>query len=83
MAIMTTASGTGLGAMIRTWRDRLPPSAAGLPTAPGRRATGQRREELADLAGMSVDYVVRLEQGRATTLRSRWWHPWHAPCGCP
>jgi transcriptional regulator with XRE-family HTH domain len=53
--------------MIRTWRDRLPPSAAGLPAARGRRATGLRREELADLAGMSVDYVVRLEQGRATT----------------
>jgi transcriptional regulator with XRE-family HTH domain len=52
--------------MIRTWRDRLPPSAAGLPAAPGRRAAGLRREELADLAGVSVDYIVRLEQGRAT-----------------
>lgn len=67
MAIMTTKSDIGLGAMIRIWRDRLPPSAAGLPAAHGRRATGLRREELADLAGMSVDYVVRLEQGRATT----------------
>ncbi|OQR65607.1 transcriptional regulator [Streptomyces maremycinicus] len=64
---MTTTPDIGLGAMIRTWRDRLPPSAAGLPAASGRRATGLRREELADLAGMSVDYVVRLEQGRATT----------------
>ena len=34
---------------------------------PARRAAGLRREELADLAGVSVDYVVRLEQGRATT----------------
>ncbi|MFI0241338.1 helix-turn-helix transcriptional regulator [Streptomyces sp. NPDC016845] len=64
---MPTAPGTGLGAMIRTWRDRLPPSAAGLPVTRGRRATGLRREELAELAGVSVDYVVRLEQGRATT----------------
>ncbi|MDQ0785180.1 helix-turn-helix transcriptional regulator [Streptomyces sp. B3I8] len=64
---MTARPGSGLGAMIRTWRDRLPPSAAGLPTARGRRAAGLRREELADLAGMSVDYIVRLEQGRATT----------------
>ncbi|MFH8803818.1 helix-turn-helix transcriptional regulator [Streptomyces sp. NPDC017936] len=64
---MTARPGSGLGAMIRTWRDRLPPSAAGLPTARGRRTTGLRREELADLAGMSVDYIVRLEQGRATT----------------
>ncbi|GAA4816429.1 helix-turn-helix transcriptional regulator [Streptomyces ziwulingensis] len=64
---MSARTGTGLDAMIRMWRDRLPPSAAGLPTAPGRRTAGLRREELADLAGMSVDYVVRLEQGRATT----------------
>src|SRR6187551_3332722 len=61
---MSTA---GLGAMIRTWRDRLPPSAAALPVGRARRATGLRREELADLAGVSVDYVVRLEQGRATS----------------
>ncbi|MEV7083986.1 helix-turn-helix transcriptional regulator [Streptomyces sp. NPDC093516] len=63
--VMTPA--TGLGPMIRMWRDRLPPSAAGLPVAHGRRAAGLRREELADLAGVSVDYIVRLEQGRATT----------------
>ncbi|MFC8361154.1 helix-turn-helix transcriptional regulator [Streptomyces griseorubiginosus] len=67
MEIMSTTPGSGLGAMIRTWRDRLPPSAAGLPVARGRRAAGLRREELADLAGVSVDYIVRLEQGRATT----------------
>jgi transcriptional regulator with XRE-family HTH domain len=63
----TTPPGAGLGAMIRTWRNRLPPSAAGLPVVRKRRAVGLRREELADLAGVSVDYVVRLEQGRATT----------------
>jgi transcriptional regulator with XRE-family HTH domain len=33
---------------------------------PRRRATGLRREELAALAGISVDYLTRLEQGRAT-----------------
>ncbi|WP_211369808.1 helix-turn-helix transcriptional regulator [Nonomuraea turkmeniaca] len=64
---MTATPGAGLGAMIRTWRDRLPPSAAALPVGPARRAAGLRREELAELAGVSVDYVVRLEQGRATT----------------
>ncbi|WP_235096882.1 helix-turn-helix transcriptional regulator [Amycolatopsis decaplanina] len=64
---MTTKSGAGLGEMIRTWRDRLPPSAAALPVGPARRAAGLRREELAELAGISVDYLVRLEQGRATT----------------
>ena len=65
---MTTISEAGLGAMIRTWRDRLPPSAAALPSGiRARRAAGLRREELAELAGVSVDYIVRLEQGRATT----------------
>ncbi|MEO3869488.1 helix-turn-helix transcriptional regulator [Nonomuraea sp. B12E4] len=64
---MTTTPGAGLGAMIRTWRNRLPPSAAALPVSGARRAAGLRREELAELAGVSVDYVVRLEQGRATT----------------
>ncbi|WP_134740701.1 helix-turn-helix transcriptional regulator [Nocardioides sp. 503] len=66
---MTTAS--DLGSTIRAWRDRLAPSAAGLPTRLGRRTTGLRREELAELAGVSVDYVVRLEQGRATTPSSQ------------
>lgn len=64
---MTRTPGAGLGAMIRTWRDRLPPSAAALPVGRARRAAGLRREELAELAGVSVDYVVRLEQGRART----------------
>jgi transcriptional regulator with XRE-family HTH domain len=67
MGVMTTTPGAGLGAMIRTWRDRLPPSAAALPVGRSRRTAGLRREELAELAGLSVDYVVRLEQGRATT----------------
>ncbi|MFF7983816.1 helix-turn-helix transcriptional regulator [Streptomyces sp. NPDC007901] len=59
--------GTELGPTIRVWRERLSPSDLGLPvTGRTRRATGLRREELAELAGLSVDYVVRLEQGRAT-----------------
>jgi transcriptional regulator with XRE-family HTH domain len=56
-----------LGVTLRAWRDRLSPAAVGLPTRRARRASGLRREELAELAGISVDYVVRLEQGRATT----------------
>ena len=54
-----------LGAALRAWRDRLSPVAVGLPAGSGRRAAGLRREELADLAQISVDYLVRLEQGRA------------------
>lgn len=52
--------------VLRSWRDRVRPEEVGLPTGPGRRTPGLRREELAALAGVSVDYVVRLEQGRAT-----------------
>ncbi|MEY9926605.1 transcriptional regulator with XRE-family HTH domain [Catenulispora sp. GP43] len=64
---MSTPPAADLGATIRIWRDRLPPSAVALPSGRARRAAGLRREELADLAGVSVDYLVRLEQGRATT----------------
>lgn len=54
------------GVLLRGWRDRLDPADAGLPRSPRRRARGLRREELAQLAGLSVEYVLRLEQGRAT-----------------
>jgi transcriptional regulator with XRE-family HTH domain len=54
------------GQAVRRWRDRVPPEAAGLPAGGHRRAAGLRREELALLAGISVDYVTRLEQGRAS-----------------
>ena len=54
-----------LGALLRSWRDRLAPVDVGLPAGDSRRAPGLRREELASLAGLSVEYVVRLEQGRA------------------
>lgn len=53
------------GALVRAWRDRLAPADAGFAVTDGRRAPGLRREELAQLAGLSVDYVLRLEQGRA------------------
>ncbi|MBE8470481.1 helix-turn-helix transcriptional regulator [Streptomyces justiciae] len=59
---MTT---TELGQALRRWRDRVAPQTAGLPAGGQRRAAGLRREELALLAGISVDYVTRLEQGRA------------------
>ena len=56
-----------LGAALRAWRGRLEPAAAGLAHNSPRRVPGLRREELAMLAGISVEYVVRLEQGRAPT----------------
>ncbi|MGW0548331.1 helix-turn-helix transcriptional regulator [Streptomyces altiplanensis] len=59
------ASLSTFGALLRAWRDRLSPADAGLTATAGRRAPGLRREELAQLAGLSVDYVLRLEQSRA------------------
>jgi transcriptional regulator with XRE-family HTH domain len=56
---------TEFGQAVRRWRERLRPEAAGLPSGGQRRAPGLRREELAQLARISVDYVTRLEQGRA------------------
>ena len=48
-------------------RARITPEMAGLTLFGGRRRVpGLRREEVAMLAGMSVDYVVRLEQGRSS-----------------
>ncbi|GAA2484792.1 helix-turn-helix domain-containing protein [Winogradskya humida] len=56
-----------LGDALRAWRDRLDPATVGLPQLSLRRVAGLRRGELAQLAGISVEYVVRLEQGRAAT----------------
>jgi transcriptional regulator with XRE-family HTH domain len=55
------------GRAVRRWRDHVAPEAVGLPVGGRRRATGLRREELAGLAGISADYLTRLEQGRATS----------------
>lgn len=55
------------GRAVRRWRDRVQPAAAGVSVGGRRRAVGLRREELAGLAGISVDYLTRLEQGRATS----------------
>ncbi|SEQ20617.1 helix-turn-helix transcriptional regulator [Lentzea albida] len=56
---------TDLGEFLRTRRAALDPHRAGLPDdGRHRRVPGLRREELAQLAHVSIDYVVRLEQGR-------------------
>jgi transcriptional regulator with XRE-family HTH domain len=65
-----TLLGVGSNAEFRDFlisrRSRLTPERAGLiPKAGNRRVPGLRREEVADLAGLSVDYYVRLERGRA------------------
>ncbi len=53
-----------LGAFLRDRRERLVPDAVGLIGAGRRRTPGLRREEVADLAGISATWYTRLEQGR-------------------
>jgi transcriptional regulator with XRE-family HTH domain len=54
-----------LAAFLRSRRERLDPRELGLPSRrQARRTPGLRREEVAELAGVSTDYIVRLEQGR-------------------
>ena len=55
-----------LGGFLRVRRGRVAPEHVGIAGGGRRRVRGLRREELAQLAGISVDYYVRLEQGRAT-----------------
>ena len=55
-----------LGGFLRARRGRVAPENVGIAGGRRRRVRGLRREELAQLAGISVDYYVRLEQGRAT-----------------
>ncbi|WP_179816114.1 helix-turn-helix domain-containing protein [Allostreptomyces psammosilenae] len=49
---------------LRTRREAVSPAEVGLPTGSRRRTPGLRRAELATLAGVSVEYLTRLEQGR-------------------
>jgi transcriptional regulator with XRE-family HTH domain len=56
-----------LGEFLRARRARLSPADVGLPSGLGpRRTPGLRREELAAVAGLSIDYYIRLEQGKET-----------------
>lgn len=56
-----------LGEFLRVRRARLRPGDVGLPPGTGtRRTPGLRREEIAALAGLSIDYYIRLEQGKET-----------------
>lgn len=65
VTLVAVAGSTALGDFLRARRARLRPDQVGLPASTGRRRIpGLRREELAALAGLSIDYYIRLEQGR-------------------
>ncbi|MFC7111073.1 helix-turn-helix domain-containing protein [Nonomuraea rubra] len=52
------------GEFLRSRRDRIRPGEVGVPVGARRRVPGLRRDEVAGLAGLSVDYYNQLEQGR-------------------
>jgi hypothetical protein len=60
-----------LAAFLRQRRARVQPADVGLEAGRRRRTPGLRRQEGAQLAGMSVDYYIRLEQGRGRGRRGR------------
>jgi transcriptional regulator with XRE-family HTH domain len=67
MATMSEPAPTELGRFLRARREGVRPADVGLaPGAGSRRTPGLRREELATLAGVSIDYYTRLERGRET-----------------
>lgn len=67
MAAAAETRGTELGRYLKARRAQVRPEDVGLPTGGSlRRTPGLRREELAVLAGVSVDYYIRLERGRET-----------------
>jgi len=55
------------GDFLRARRERLSPGALGLPDRRRRRTPGLRREEVAERAGIGVDWYIRLEQGRTVS----------------
>ncbi|MEV4293218.1 helix-turn-helix transcriptional regulator [Microbispora rosea] len=61
-------SGDSLGGFLRSRRARLTPEEVGLVSYGTRRVPGLRREELAQLAGVSLTYYTRLEQGQAMNV---------------
>src|SRR5579872_7295876 len=64
---MADTTHSELGDFLRSRRARLTPKALGLPAGRRRRTAGVRREEVAELAGIGVDWYIRLEQGRSVT----------------
>ncbi|MFI9064422.1 helix-turn-helix transcriptional regulator [Streptomyces sp. NPDC053429] len=62
--ITMTIDREALADFLRRYRARVRPQDAGLPAGLRRRTPGLRREEVAQLAGMSADYYIRLEQAR-------------------
>jgi transcriptional regulator with XRE-family HTH domain len=55
------------GDFLRSRRERMSPKSVGIASGRRRRTAGLRREEVAELAGIGVDWYIRLEQGRTVS----------------
>jgi transcriptional regulator with XRE-family HTH domain len=64
---MADISRSEFGDFLRSRRTKLRPEAVGIANGRRRRTAGLRREEVAELAGIGVDWYIRLEQGRAVS----------------
>ena len=64
---MSDPSRSGLGDFLRSRREKLRPETVGLANGRRRRTPGLRREEVAEPAGIGVDWYIRLEQGRTVS----------------
>ena len=64
---MTEKARSELGDFLRSRREKLRPEEVGLANRRPRRTAGLRREEVAELAGIGVDWYIRLEQGRSVS----------------
>jgi transcriptional regulator with XRE-family HTH domain len=64
---MAASKRSELGDFLRSRREKLRPETVGLPAGRARRTPGLKREEVAQLAGISIDWYVRLEQGRTVS----------------
>lgn len=62
-----------LGEFLRSVRARVTPSSVGLPTGLRRRTPGLRREEVAQLAGISITWYTWIEQGRDVSVSAHVW----------
>src|SRR4030081_1120394 len=67
MKVMADPRRSEFGDFLRSRREKLSPRIVGLPAGRRRRTAGLRREEVAELAGIGVDWYIRLEQGRTVS----------------
>lgn len=70
-----------LGAFLRAHRERITPEMLGLPSSSRRRTSGLRREELAQISGISATWYTWIEQGREVSISPSRWRASPRRCG--